>query len=277
MALALKTMTSPIKAKVSVTKSKTWSIATRDGPERCPVVGQGNDNVPADRDAIAQKCSSLTTLLVGQRLDCGFKLTAPILVVPEHVETRASRRHQYDVAGRCLASCPLNCFPQGPCYAHRCGSGPGCLQERRGFPDQNGVLDPMPDRFRQPRKIAAFIPTARNQPNGAIDSLECLQRRIDVRPFRIIHEADAASFSDQLQGMLKPGKRGHNATNDLGRTTPKGRIGGSGHDVLDIVMTEDFEVTLAADCLRSSRHGGDDLIAFEVRPPVKIPADPARS
>jgi hypothetical protein len=58
MALALKTITNPIKASVSVTKSSTWSIATREGPERCPLVGQGNDRVPADRDAIAQQHSS---------------------------------------------------------------------------------------------------------------------------------------------------------------------------------------------------------------------------
>lgn len=30
-------------------------MATREGAERCPLVGQGNDNVPADREAIGQQ------------------------------------------------------------------------------------------------------------------------------------------------------------------------------------------------------------------------------
>jgi hypothetical protein len=39
-------------------------MATRDGAERWPLVGQGNDNVPADREAIAQQHSSWNACLI---------------------------------------------------------------------------------------------------------------------------------------------------------------------------------------------------------------------
>jgi hypothetical protein len=39
-------------------------MATLEEAERCPLVGQGNDNVPADREAIGQQYSSWNACLI---------------------------------------------------------------------------------------------------------------------------------------------------------------------------------------------------------------------
>src|SRR6185295_11494260 len=66
----------------------------------------------------------------------------------------------------------------------------------------------------------------------------------------------------------------------LERTPPEGAVGGRGHDILDVVMTDDLQIAFAANLLAPSGDGRNDVLTVEKRsslettPDVPLPREP---
>ncbi len=132
------------------------------------------------------------------------------------------------------------------------------------------MADVADDRELQPGKIPALVAPAGNQPDRVIDTLKRFQRRIDVRPFRIVDESNAAALSHQFQRMLESGERRHHATDHLGRAAPERRVGDGSHDILHVMMTQHADVAPPANLLARTGHCRHDHVAVEIGASVQI-------
>ena len=130
-----------------------------------------------------------------------FKYSAPVLVVPELVETGAGRGQQHDVSG--------------------CGDRRGASQrgfKRLGVVDfhafdlgldllrgrANGIdpLDPLPQQFVELRVVAVFVLAAQNQVDICRERFQGLDGRIDIGGLGVVVIFNAANGRDIFQPVL---------------------------------------------------------------------------
>src|SRR6266849_8687014 len=142
-----------------------------------------------------------------------LKLTTTVLIVRKHVEASTCRRQQHNVTRRCPLRRKIHSLPQGARLGHRGDSLPSLSQNRRRLSDQNHPRDPPADLLCESRKIAALIPSAGDEPNRLIDTLQRFERGIDIRTLRIVHKSHPPTLADDFKGMFESGKRREDATN----------------------------------------------------------------
>src|SRR2546430_824163 len=92
------------------------------------------------------------------------------------------------------------------------------------------------------RTAPPFTPSAGDEPNRLIDTLQRFERGIHICTLRIVHISDAPTLADDFKSMFESGKRREDATNRVERTAAQHGIGHSRHDVLHVVLANDADL-----------------------------------
>src|SRR4051812_15444511 len=129
------------------------------------------------------------------------------------------------------------------------------------------------DGLGKSRKIAPLIPSTGNEPNRSIDALQRFEGGIDIRTLRIVYKLNPSTLANDLKGMFQSGKRRQAAADRVERTPAEQSMGGSRHDVADIMVSDNTDLVSAANLLPNTRNRRHNPVAFEVGCPRYISAD----